>query len=188
MPAATLCALDALERPLTRASRRSSAGLRQPLAPLLIAAVDPQHSQALALLGEATQEARALYPKLLGSDGPSPCNPPLRAREIYLLAWRDDAAVACGALRRIDDITAELHRLFVTRTARREGVASALLERLAHEAHGLGYRQLVLETGAHEKPALALYRACGWRRIAAFGPYHGDAMSVCFSKPALPPR
>jgi putative acetyltransferase len=163
--------------------------MMQATTPWVIEAVDPQHRQALALLGEAVQEACALYPKLLGGAGPPPSNPPLRAREVYLLAWRDEGqALGCGALRQLDAYTAELHRLYVTRAARRKGVASALLEQLEHEAQALGYRQLVLETGAHEKPAIALYRGCGWRRIAAFGPYVDDPASVCFGKPVLPQR
>lgn len=159
----------------------------QATASLVIEAVDPQHRQALALLSEATQEACALYPKLLGGAGPAPTNLPLREREVYLLAWMEGHAVGCGALRRLDTFTAEVHRLFVSHAARREGVASALLKRLEHEAQALHYRQLVLETGAHENPAIALYGRSGWRRIAAFGPYFGDPASVCFGK-LVPPR
>ena len=29
---------------------------------------------------------------------------------------------------------------------------------------------------------MALYRASGWRRTAAWGPYVGDPTSVCFGK------
>ena len=72
--------------------------------------------------------------------------------------------------------------MFVTRSARREGVARALLERLEQAALAFGYRQLVLETGTRQAPAIAMYSGCGWRRIAAFGPYIGDATSVCFGK------
>jgi hypothetical protein len=52
----------------------------------------------------------------------------------------------------------------------------------------LGYRQLVLETGVRQVPAIALYSRCGWRRIAPFGPYVGDPTSVCFGKALGPPR
>lgn len=154
---------------------------------LLIEAVDPQHPHALALLHEAALEARALYPELFAHDSPAPTNPPLQARDAYLLAWRDGQAVACGALRQRDAFTGELRRMFVTRAARRYGVARALLSRLEHEARRHGYRHLVLDTGARQQAAIALYSGCGWRRIAAWGPYVGDPMSVCFGK-ALPWR
>lgn len=159
----------------------------QATAALLIEAVNPQHPQALALLAEAALEARALYPELFAADAPAPSNAPLRAREVYLLATRDGQALGCGALQQHDAFTGELRRMFVTRAARRYGVARALLSRLEHEARRHGYRHLVLDTGARQQAAIALYSGCGWRRIAAWGPYVGDPMSVCFGK-ALPWR
>jgi putative acetyltransferase len=150
---------------------------------LVIEAVDPQHAQALALLHEASVEARALYPDLFAPDSPAPTNPPLADRERYLLAWRDGVPVGCGALQGVDALTGELRRMFVTRGARRSGVARALLTRLEAEAQALGYRRLRLETGVRQKPAIALYRSAGWRRIAAYGSFVGDPTSVCFGKP-----
>ena len=150
--------------------------------PLAIEPVDPQHLQALTLLGEAAIEARALYPDLFRPDSPAPTNGPLGQREVYLLAWRDGVAVGCGALRRIDATTGEIRRMFVTRGARRDGVARALLARLEADALALGYRRLVLETGIRQKPAMALYRASGWRKIKPYGNFVGDASSVCFGK------
>jgi len=151
-------------------------------APLVIEPVDPQHLQALALLAEAGIEARTLYPELFAHDRPAPTNGPLGEREVYLLAWRDGVAVGCGALRRIDARTGEIRRMFVTRTARREGVARTLLARLEADALALGYRRLLLETGVRQKPAMALYRTSGWRRTTAYGAYVGDPTSVCFGK------
>lgn len=154
---------------------------------LSIEAVDPQDPQALKLLAEAAIEARALYPGLFAPDAPAPGNAPLQAREVYLLAWRGGQPVGCGALRLRDAFTGEVRRMFVTRHARRDGVARALVERLEQQALALGYRHLVLETGHRQDPAIALYRSCGWRRIAAYGSHVGDPTSVCFGK-ALPPR
>ena len=154
--------------------------------PLIIEAVDPRHLQALALLGEAAIEARALYPELFAPASPLPTNPPLGEREVYLLAWREGVSVGCGALRRIDAANGEIRRMFVTRQARREGVARALLARLEADALALGYRRLVLETGIKQKPAMALYRAAGWRRIKPYGNFVGDASSVCFGKTLRP--
>jgi len=155
---------------------------------LTIEAVDPQHPQALALLAEAAIEARTLYPDLFAPAAPPPINPPLGTRDLYLIALRDGRAVGCGALRECDALTGELWRMFVTRAARRDGVARALLERLEHEAQAFGYRRLVLETGARQQAATSLYTRCGWRRIAAYGPFVGDPMSVCFGRSLLSRR
>lgn len=149
---------------------------------LTIRAVDSQDPQALLLLAEAAVEARSLYPDLFAPDAPAPGNAPLRPREVYLLAFRDERPVGCGALRVRDGLTGEVRRMFVTCDARRDGVARALLERLEHEASRLGYRRLVLETGKRQEPAMALYRNCGWRRIPSYGPHVGDEMSACFGK------
>ena len=154
---------------------------------LLIEAVDPQHPQALALLREAAQEARKQYPDLFSPDTPDPTNPPPRSREVYLLAWRDGKALGCGALRQRDAFTGEVLRMFVTRAARRDGIARTLLARLEHDARQHGYRQLVLETGSRQLPAVALYKNCGWRRIAPYPPYVGDPMSVCMGKSLASP-
>ena len=148
----------------------------------VIESSDPLHPYALRLLAEAAVEARALYPELFSADAPAPTNLPLAEREIYLLAWQDGQAVGCGALRERDAFTGELRRMFVTCVARRDGVARALLADLEQQARLLGYQRLVLETGARQAAAIALYRACGWRRITAYGPYVGDPMSVCLGK------
>ena len=149
---------------------------------LRIEGTDPQHPEALRLLAEAALEARALYPELFGADTPPPRNPPLAEREAYLLAWRDGRALGCGALRRHSAFGGELRRMFVSRDVRRQGVARALLAALETQAARFGYRELVLETGRRQRPAIALYAGCGFRRIAAYGVYVGDPMSVCFGK------
>ncbi len=151
-------------------------------APLVIEPVDPMDPQALALLAEAAREARTLYPELFAPGSPAPTNTPLGEREVYLLAWREGVAVGCGALRRLDVQRGELRRLFVIPPARREGVGRALLARLEADALALGYRRLLLETGTRQKPAAALYRAAGWRRIPPYGNYVGDPTSCCFGK------
>ena len=149
---------------------------------LTVEPIDPLDPRALALLAEAAEQARKLYPELFNADSPAPTNTPLAAREFYLLARRDGHAVGCGALRCVDALTGEMRRMFVTRAARRAGVASALLAALESQARALGYRRLVLETGVRQKAAIALYKSAGWRRIPPFGAHAGDPTSVCFGK------
>lgn len=155
---------------------------------LRIEAVDPQHPEALRLLAEAALEARALYPELFAADSPPPRNPALGEREVYLLAWRDGRASGCVALHRRGAFSAEMRRMFVSRDLRRRGIARALLAAIEAQAARLGYREMVLETGRRQAPAIALYDGCGWRRIPAFGAYVGDPMSVCFGKSVSPAR
>jgi putative acetyltransferase len=154
---------------------------------LIIESIDPQHPHAQTLLHEAGVEARALYPKLFAAHMPAPSNPPLRAREVYLLARLDNIAVGCGALRQVDAVTAELHRMLVTATWRRQSIGRQLVRALEAHADRLGYSRLLLETGKQQKAAMSLYAACGFRRTQAYGPYVGDDGSVCYGKTLVQP-
>lgn len=162
--------------------RRTAGAASSPMTPFLIVEVDPLGPDAMALLREAAVEARALYPELFAPDAPWPTNAPTPPRGVYLVAYVEGAPVACGAIRPLDGDTAEVRRMFVTRAARRRGAAKAVLEALEAAARRLGYSVLRLETGHRQHPAMALYRAQGFRPIPAFGPYVGDPVSVCFEK------
>lgn len=151
--------------------------------PLLeIRPVDPQGDDALALLREAAIDARALYPELHRPDAPWPTNPPNPPRGIYLVAYLDGQPTACGALRPLSADCAEVRRIYVLKQARRGGLARAVLQALEAEALALGYKQLRLETGMRQLPAMALYRAQGFVQIPPFGEHVDDPTSVCFEK------
>jgi putative acetyltransferase len=149
---------------------------------LRIEPADPQGAEALALLAAAVIEARQRYPEFFDPAAPAPTNAPLVPRASFLLAWVEGRAVGCGALRPLDATTAELRRMFVRRACRRQGAARALVEALLVQARELGYRAVRLETGNRQPEAIALYEACGFRRIAPFGPYVGDPTSLCFER------
>jgi GNAT superfamily N-acetyltransferase len=100
----------------------------------------------------------------------------------FIVAWIDDVAVGCGGLRRIDDATGEIKRMFVAAEARRRGVARALLAELEATARSLGYTRLVLETGIKQPEAIALYEAHGYKPIEPYGLYKDSPLSRCFAK------
>jgi GNAT superfamily N-acetyltransferase len=152
------------------------------VADLRIEARDPLSEEALFLLQEAALEARRLYSDLIDPGAPMPTNQPLRPGDIYLIAFSDGGPVGCGALRRLDDRTAEIRRMYVLCQARRTGIARGILVRLEIEASRLGYEALLLETGNRQHPAMSLYESYGFTRIPAFGPYVNDPASVCYSK------
>lgn len=144
--------------------------------------VDPQGDDALALLREAAIDARALYPELHRPDAPWPTNPPNPPRGIYLVAYVSGQPTACGALRPLTQHCAEVRRMYVLKSARRGGLARAVLQALEAEALALGYTLLRLETGMRQHAAMALYRAQGFVQIPPFGAYADDPTSVCFEK------
>jgi GNAT superfamily N-acetyltransferase len=100
----------------------------------------------------------------------------------FLVARIDGEPVGCGALKRLDDTTGEIKRMYTAPAGRKRGVARALLTRLEEEARALGYTSLQLETGTVQPEAIALYESAGWSRIMPYGRYRDDPQSVCFRK------
>lgn len=149
---------------------------------LEIVEVDPQGADALVLLNEAAVEARALYPDFIEVGAPWPTNPPTPRGGTYLVAYADSHPVACGAFRPVDDAAVEIRRVFVTRMARGQGLARAILADLEMRARKLGYAAMRLETGDRQLSAIALYESFGFRRIPLFGEYANDPTSICFEK------
>ncbi|OOG52613.1 GNAT family N-acetyltransferase [Rhodanobacter sp. B05] len=64
-----------------------------------------------------------------------------------------------------------LNDLFVVASARRQGVARALLLAAADHARGLGAASLSLSTALDNLPAQTLYESLGWRRDQGFCEY-----------------
>ena len=144
--------------------------------------VDPLGEAALSLLREAAEEVRALYAGVLPVDRPWPENAPLGLRDVYVVAYCGQLPIACGALRELDAVTAEVRRMYVVREHRRNRIAHTVLSHLIARARQLGYKRLLLETGDKQPAAMALYEASGFHRIASFGSYKGDPTSVCFER------
>jgi gluconokinase len=142
--------------------------------------VDPQGEVALALLREAAFEVRPLYCGDAAAALPLPRNAPLGPREIYIVAWLAAVPVGCGAIRELNQASAELRRMYVHREYRRRHIGRTMLLHLQNEARRLGYSRLLLETGDRQAPAMALYEAAGFSRVPPFGRYADDPTSVCY--------
>ena len=80
--------------PSTGRSWRDS--LPPEVADVVIRDVDPQGVDALALLNEASVDARALYPELFAGTTGSATNEPLVERGVYVVAYVDERPLACG--------------------------------------------------------------------------------------------
>jgi len=143
---------------------------------------DPLSTEALNLLHEAALEAQALYPELHDPLGPRPTNRPTPPRGLYLVAFAGRVPVGMGAHRPLDEYTTEVRRMFVTKEARHQGVARAVLQCVEAHTRAQGFRLLVLETGTKQLPAMRLYESSGFSRIPAFGEYANDPTSVCYAK------
>src|SRR5688572_4420964 len=102
----------------------------------------------------------------------------------FVVAYLENAAVGCGAVRRLDETTAELKRMYVDPSVRGQGIGRAIVAALEREARLLGVTRIVLETGTRLAPAIRLYEAMGYKRIPLFGEYlSSPETSLCFGKP-----
>jgi putative acetyltransferase len=79
-------------------------------------------------------------------------------------------AVGCGGVE-IGEGDGEVKRMYTRPSARRRGVAQALMGCLETEARSAGAMVLRLETGIHQPEAIGFYEQVGFRRCAAFGRY-----------------
>ena len=74
----------------------------------------------------------------------------------------------CGALKFHGGAPAEIKRMWVTPAARGLGLGRRLLTDLEAHAAARGVRTLRLETNRALGEAIGLYRAAGYREVAAF--------------------
>ncbi|MEO8634004.1 MAG: GNAT family N-acetyltransferase [Gemmatimonadales bacterium] len=103
-------------------------------------------------------------------------------RGAFVVAWLDGIPIGCGAVRRLDQTSAELKRMYVAPAGRGRGIGGRLLSALEDEARQLGVRRLLLETGIRQHAALALYARAAFTPIPPFGEYADTPTSVCLGK------
>ncbi|MFY9316910.1 MAG: GNAT family N-acetyltransferase [Burkholderiales bacterium] len=85
-----------------------------------------------------------------------------------LIARDGQAAAGCVALRRLDERTGEMKRMFVREAWRGTGLGRRLALAAIDEARARGYARVVLDTLPKLGTAIALYRDLGFRET---GPY-----------------
>jgi GNAT superfamily N-acetyltransferase len=100
----------------------------------------------------------------------------------FVVVRVDGDPVACGGVRRHDDDTAEIKRMYVRAANRGNGIGRQLLAALERRARDLGYGRAVLETGTAQPEAMALYAGAGYHPIAPYGHHRCSPQSRCFAK------
>jgi putative acetyltransferase len=93
-------------------------------------------------------------------------------------------AVGCGAILNDPRGWGEVKRMFVQPEQRGKRLGARMLSRLEDVALAAELPLLRLETGIHNKDALALYRRAGFVECEPFGDYARDPLSVFMEKRA----
>lgn len=103
-----------------------------------------------------------------------------------VIAYLNNEAVGCGALKPFDNNSIEIKRMFTLPETRGQGVASKILHELECWGKELGFEYSVLETGKRLPDAIGLYQKKGYVMTPNYGQYVGMENSVCFKKELFP--
>ncbi|HHY0511071.1 TPA: GNAT family N-acetyltransferase [Vibrio parahaemolyticus] len=97
----------------------------------------------------------------------------------FWTGWDGDQLLGCMAMSQLEDGHAELKSMRTTTLARKQGVASRLLNHVIEQAKHQGIQRLSLETGsmAFFEPAHRLYEKHGFVYCEPFGDYQPDPNS-----------
>lgn len=147
---------------------------------ILVEPADPGSAEARLLMDELSDALCAIT----GDSGRASFDPAdVRVPRGCFAIARDASGrlLGCGALRPMDESSAELKRMFARPGT--AGVGSAVLRFLEAQARQLGFATLCLETRRVNTRAVAFYERRGYRPIANYGKYAGNAQAVCFAKP-----
>jgi GNAT superfamily N-acetyltransferase len=143
----------------------------------------------LASTPEQIEEVRRLFEEYWAAFGFCPCFQNFDAELAGLpgkyvppdgrlaLAYVDDSAAGCIALRRFDAQRAEAKRLYVRPPFRGHGLGRALMDWVITEARGAGYREIVGDTLPVMQTALEMYARMGFERS------EGDADTIYLRLP-----
>ena len=86
-----------------------------------------------------------------------------------LLAYDNSQLAGCIALRRLDEQTCEMKRLFVREEFRGQGLGRQLITAIVQEAKQIGYAYMRLDTLPPKmNDAIALYRSYRFREIEPY--------------------
>ena len=98
------------------------------------------------------------------------------------LAVLDGAVIACAGIRRLDEVTAELKRMWVSPALRGQGVGARLLHAVEQQAVDMGLRRLRLDTHDGLAAAMRLYTSHGYVSI---DDYNGNPDATHFFEKRL---
>jgi putative acetyltransferase len=148
--------------------------------PTVITAERPDTPDAIQLIEELEGELAPFYPS--ESRHGYSIEKLLKQGVAFFVTRHDDVAAGCGGVQLFGQEYGEVKRMYVRPAFRGLGLAKSMLEHLSKYARENGVNLLRLETGIHQRDAIALYESWGFKSIGPFGEYKEDPLSVFFEK------
>ncbi|MEO7982743.1 MAG: GNAT family N-acetyltransferase [Bacteroidota bacterium] len=99
-----------------------------------------------------------------------------------LVLYVNEIPTASGCIKKYDESTVEVKRMFVEKEHRGKGLSLMILDELEKWALELGFQYAILETSIHFIPARGLYTNAGYKVIPNYDQYAGLEDSVCMKK------
>jgi putative acetyltransferase len=106
----------------------------------------------------------------------------LREGVPFFVSRHDGQPAGCGGVQLFGAEYGEVKRMYVRPQFRGFGLGRLMLEHLATYCQQRGVTLLRLETGIYQVEAIGLYEHFGFQRLAPFGTYRVDPVSLCFEK------
>lgn len=102
---------------------------------------------------------------------------------IFLVASDDDVIIGSGAIRRIDNETAELRRMWLLEAYQGQGIGHQLAKHLFAFAREKGYRRVRLSTSAVQQRAIRFYERLGFYPIEPYRETDDEIFLECALEP-----
>lgn len=91
-------------------------------------------------------------------------------KSILLVMLDKDVVIGSGAIKRLDDTTCEVKRMFFAQAYRGQGLGSRMLQELVERAKHFGYKHMKLDVynPSMQSAAVGLYKKFGFYEIPAY--------------------
>jgi putative acetyltransferase len=99
-----------------------------------------------------------------------------------IVVYINNIPVSCGAIKKVDDQTMEIKRMYTSQEYRRQGIGQRVLNELETWTAELLYTKCILQTGVKHKEAIELYKSFGYVLMNNYSQYSNDSESICFEK------
>jgi putative acetyltransferase len=148
--------------------------------PTLIVEERPDTVDAMTLIMELDAHLQPLYPQ--ESRHGFSVEKLLRESVAFFVMRQDGTPAGCGGVKLFGTAYGEVKRMYVRPPFRGLGLGLMMLNHVADYVLKHGVSVLRLETGIYQAAAIGLYERYGFERMAPFGDYREDPLSLFYEK------